>query len=213
MSKLKIKVYQDSYSESPRNWDNLGTMATKHRNYRIGEETISDPIDWLRAKINLSETTVSNIADKLGANYYSEAVKEELQNRFYKEYIALPMYMYEHGSCSIKTTPFSCPWDSGQLGYIFCTKEKALDNFGGKIVTAKTRERCLSNFISEVTTYDNWQDGRVYGFSVKFEGEEDNCGGFYGSDCKTNGMLNHLKFEGFTEEDIITKLEKAFTKL
>jgi len=213
MSKLKIKVYQDSHSESPREWGNVGTMATKHRNYRIGEETILDPIDWLANKLNLSKSSVAYIAVKLEANYYSEAVKEELQNRFFKNYIALPMYMYEHSGVAIRTTPFGCRWDSGQLGYIFCTKEKALAEFGGKKVTAKLRERCLSHFVGEVETYDEWQGGRVYGFDVKYDGEHDNCGGFYGNDWKTNGMLDHLIFEGFTEEKIIKKLEKAYSKL
>ena len=212
MAKLKIKLYQDS-GESPRGWDNLGTMATKHRNYRIGEETISDPIDWLTEKLNLSEDTVARIANNLGKDYYSEPVKKELETRFFKEYIALPMYMYEHGSCSIKTTPFSCPWDSGQLGYIFCTKEKALAEFGGKIVTKKIREKCLSNFVGEVENYDTWQRGEVYGFTASYKGEEDSCGGFYGTDWKTNGILDHLSFEGVSEEKILKKLEKTFTKL
>lgn len=212
MAKLKIKLYQDS-GESPREWDNLGTMATKHRNYSIGEERIKDPIDWLAEKLNLSEDSVFTIADNLRESYYSNEVKQELEKRFFKNYIALPMYIYEHSGVAISTTPFSCRWDSGQLGYIFCTKEKALAEFGGKIVTAKTKQKCLSNFIGEVKNYDTWQRGEVYGFTASYKGEEDSCGGFYGTDWKTNGILDHLSFEGVSEEKVLKKLEKAFTKL
>lgn len=212
MAKLKIKLYSDS-GESPREWDNLGTMATKHRNYSIGEERISDPIDWLTNKLGLSSNVVDNIANKLGANYYSDEVRVTLEKRFFKEYIALPLYIYEHSGIAISTTPFSCRWDSGQLGYIFCTKKKALENFSGKVVTKKIREKCLSNFVGEVETYDQWQRGDVYGFNASYKGEEDSCGGFYGTDWKNNGILDYLAFEGVSEEKILAKLEKAYSKL
>lgn len=212
MAKLKIELYSDSDS-SPREWDNVGTMATKHRNYSIGEEIISGPIDWLREKLNMNESTVEKIADKVGVSYYSEVVKKHLQDLFFEKYVALPLYMYEHSGISISTTPFSCKWDSGQLGYIFCTKEKALEEFGGKKVTKKVREKCFSNFVSEVETYDTWQKGEVYGFNASYGDEEDSCGGFYGTDWENNGILDHLSFEGVSTEKILKKLEKAYSKL
>ena len=43
----KLKVFRDceSYNNPRTAWDNLGTMAYKHRNYTLGEERISDAID------------------------------------------------------------------------------------------------------------------------------------------------------------------------
>jgi hypothetical protein len=212
MAKLKIELYVDS-GNSPREWDNVGTMATKHRNYSIGEETISDPIDWLATKLGYTDRTVSNISEKLNVEYYSEPVKKVLEENFFKAFIVLPLYMYEHSGVSISTTPFSCKWDSGQLGYIFCTKEKALEEFGGKKVTKKIRERCFSNFVAEVESYDTWQKGEVYGFNASYGDEEDSCGGFYGTDWENNGILDHLSFEGISKEKILKKLQKAYSKL
>ena len=30
-----------------------------------------------------------------------------------KDVIALPLYLYDHSGITIRTSPFSCPWDSG----------------------------------------------------------------------------------------------------
>jgi len=51
----KIVIDYDNDSESPREWDNLGTIAYKHRNFTLGEEVITDPIDWLSEKLDLTE--------------------------------------------------------------------------------------------------------------------------------------------------------------
>jgi hypothetical protein len=212
MAKLKIKLYSDR-GESPREWDNVGTMATKHRNYSIGEETVSDPIDWLATKLGYTDRTVSNISEKLNVDYYSEPVKKVLEENFFKAFIVLPLYIYDHSGVSIGTTPFGCRWDSGQLGYIFCTKEEALEEFGGKKVTKKVREKCFSSFVAEVKSYDTWQKGEVYGFNASYGDEEDSCGGFYGTDWENNGILDYLSFEGVSKEKILKKLEKAYSKL
>jgi hypothetical protein len=36
--------------------------------------------------------------------------------------------MYEHGNITISTSAFSCRWDSGQLGFIYITKQDAEKN-------------------------------------------------------------------------------------
>lgn len=205
---ITIKLSQDSF-DSPREWDNIGTIAYKHRNYSLGEEEISDPIDWLIEKLGLSEDYASE--------GYCNSTLEKLEEKFFKQFIALPVYLYDHSAQSISTSPFGCKWDSGKLGYIYCSKEKALEEFGGKVVTKKTREKVLSNFQSEIETFNQYIQGEVYSFEIlDEEGEHlDSCGGFYGNDWKTNGILDHVAFEeyGFTEEEIIEKLEEAYTNI
>ena len=54
--------------------------------------------------------------------------KEELEEAIKERYegaTILPLYMYEHSGIALSTTPFSCPWDSGRLGFVIMTKEKA----------------------------------------------------------------------------------------
>ena len=40
--------------------------------------------------------------------------------------IGLPVYAYVHSGETIATTPFSCPFDSGRSGWVYCTLEEAL---------------------------------------------------------------------------------------
>lgn len=35
----------------------------------------------------------------------------------------LPLYVYDHSGVRLNTTGFSCPWDSGQVGWIVATRE------------------------------------------------------------------------------------------
>ena len=195
-----IKIVQDSSPESPRTWDNLGTMAYKHSRYTLGEEQINEPIEWLESMLNLENKCI-----------YSDARLQELEARFYKEYIALPLYLYDHSGITIATTPFGCRWDSGKCGYIYITKKKVLKEYGGKIVTAKLRERVERYLKGEVETFDQWMRGDIYGFQVLNEDGEvqDSCYGFYGLDFATNGMTDYIDIEGLTTEQVIELLEEA----
>jgi len=38
MKKLKLEIEQDSSPESPRTWDNLGTMVCFHKRYDLGDD-------------------------------------------------------------------------------------------------------------------------------------------------------------------------------
>lgn len=55
-----------------------------------------------------------------------------------KPVVILPVYMYDHGDLAFSTSPFTCPWDSGQVGFIFTTRED-VKQLGIKRVTARTR--------------------------------------------------------------------------
>jgi hypothetical protein len=92
--------------------------------------------------------------------------------------------MYDHSGITIKTTRFDCPWDSGQVGYIYVTKAKIREAYGcqrvGKLLAAKA----LSMLKAEVTTYDLFITGQVYGYEVADSDGEvvDSCWGFITDD-------------------------------
>jgi len=182
----KLFIIREAYPTSPREWDNLGTMAYKHRNYNLGEERISDPIEWLEEKLGLTPK-----------NEYSNERLEELEERFFSEFIALPLYLYDHSGITIATTPFGCRWDSGKVGYIYLSKAKAREEYGYKLITKTRREQLLSYLESEVKTYDQYITGDVYRFVVEDEEGEhvDSCGGFYGDDWENNGIKDNIDKE------------------
>lgn len=152
----KLQVFRDEFAESPRQWDNLGKMVCWHRRYNLGDKhDYEDP----------------------QAFYGSE----EYKNAF----VILPLYLYDHSGITISNTDFGDRWDSGQVGYIFVTKEQAQKEYGG-VLDETLKQRITELLISETKTYDNYLTGDCYGFKITDEnGEElDACGGFFGDDLK-----------------------------
>lgn len=121
-----LEIIQDESPESPRSWDNLGTMACSHRRYNLGDPTKTD---------------------KIVGSTKPEAILRFIKR---KDVISLPIYMYDHSGITIKTTPFSCPWDSGLVGYIFVTKETVRKEFGIKRVTKEWIEKIKTYLEGEV---------------------------------------------------------------
>lgn len=78
--------------------------------------------------------------------------------------ICLPLYLYDHGGITMSTSPFSCPWDSGQVGVIYCTKEKAIKEWGKKRFTKKVEERAIKYLIVTRHWPDEW--ARIAGIRI-----------------------------------------------
>ena len=196
----KLRIVHDDCPFSPRSEfgdDNLGTIAYSHKNYILGEEKISDPIDWLIEKLELSEDYVYKLAERLKIEYYSYDMKKILEKRFFSKYIALPLHLYDHSEITMKTTPFTCKWDSGQIGYIYVTKEKAKKEYNYKRLSKERKDKVLSYLEGEIECFDQFLTGDTYGFIIEDEkGEEiDSCYGFFGSDPNVNGIKDHIPKE------------------
>lgn len=188
MSKYIVIDY-DKSPESPRNWDNLGTMACFSERYSLGDEDHGvyreDKFDkernrWIRIPM-LDEVPVSD-----------------------KDFIVLPLYLYDHSGITMNTTGFSCPWDSGQVGIIFVSKEKVRKEYGWKVITQKRKELIESYLRSEVKVYDQYITGSVYCFKCIENGvETDSCYGFYGDDIEKNGMVDNIGKEFYEGATVI----------
>lgn len=171
----KLQIVVDRCPDSPRNWDNLGTIVGFHKRYKIGDDNhgykSSDYDSW----------------DEIE----SAIIKNE------KPVVVLPVYMYDHSGQTISTSPFSCRWDSGQVGFIYVSREKALSELGLKRITGKDKERIENILKGEIATYDQYIRGDVYGFEIvdKDGNVEDSCYGFYGSNIEENGILDYVADE------------------
>lgn len=108
----------------------------------------------------------------------------DYENSLPKDVIKLPLYLYDHSGITMKTTPFSCPWDSGQVGFIFVTLENVRKEFGVKRVSKNIRTKCEDILRSEVATYDSYISGDVWIVAEKAASGIVlyACGGFYGYD-------------------------------
>lgn len=170
-----VELYQ-SEGDS-RDWSNYTTLICFHRNYRLGDKHDYDHNDYS------------------GWDEMEAAIRRKEKDVVWMK----PLYLYDHSGITISTSPFSCPWDSGQVGFAIVTKRSIRELYGCKYVTKKVLDKMdLDKWAEgEIETYDMELRGEVYGFYIEDEnGEhEDSCGGFYGSDFSTNGMSDYLDQE------------------
>lgn len=117
-----------------------------------------------------------------------EEVQEMVKSQ---DYISLPLYLYDHSGITMNTTGFSCPWDSGQVGFIVCEKTEICKQFGWDKLTDERIEKIRKYLISEVETYDDFLTGNVYYYNIPEIDES--CGGFYGDNFDKNDLLENAK--------------------
>lgn len=163
-----IKIIHDTDPESPREYDNLGTMTCWHRRYNLGDKhDHDDPRDLLIDLAGLDSDT------ELGMN--------DLFARATREAVILPLYLYAHSGITMNTTGFHCPWDSGQVGYIHVSLEDIRKEYSVTRISKRLYEKVTAHLSQEVSSYDDYISGNCYGYVVEKDGEEvGSCWGFLG---------------------------------
>ena len=170
-----LKIFTDEYPMDPRGNDNLTKMVCFHKRYNLGD----------------TQTDYRQEAFESWDELKEEIIEKE------KPLVIKPLYMYNHSGITISTEPFSCRWDSGQIGWVYITN-KTIDVCGTIIKNDETfaqyKERLGEYLEDEVETYDQYLRGDVYLFELTDEnGDEiDSCGGFFGDDWKNNGLLDNV---------------------
>jgi len=138
-----IKTYYDESPDDPRSWDNFGKMICFHKTHKF----LGDKHDYK------------------SENYSGwEDLRKEIESD-YNVGVILPLYLYEHSGMTISTSPFGCSFDSGQVGWIFCTKED-MDSNWIELSGQEKEDRCEVLLRGEVETYDQYLIGDVYGYKV-----------------------------------------------
>lgn len=165
---LTVKLYQDFDPQNPRTeWDNFGHMVCWHRNYSLGDDGVGK-----RGKRGKREPRQFETATDF--QEWSDAQKD---------IVVLPLYLFDHSGITMNTKGFSCPWDSGQVGYIYATREDILKNWNRKKLSKKLIEQARKLLVSEVEVYDQYLTGDVYGYEIEdADGNDlDSCWGFFGA--------------------------------
>lgn len=177
-----LVIQPDDDPFNPREDDNFGKMVCFHRRYPLGDHhNYIDKDDFLRdlylktvgdneRGAHRYERALDLMNYKIKAPFDSPAYEREVDERLMKvisqKFLMLPLYLYDHSGITMNTTGFSCPWDSGQVGWIYASKEDALREFGGKSFTAATRKKAEDCMRGEVECYDSYLRGEAYGFEL-----------------------------------------------
>jgi hypothetical protein len=217
VGRCDIRIEIDEAASNPReDFDNVGTMVCWHRRYELGDEQPSEDggeyLSTLAIKGNKKlarwDELVERATDRLErsvagwdkVNDSIDRVRARLvQKALDERFVILPLYLYDHSGITMSTSPFSCPWDSGQVGVIYCSLAKAQEEWGTEdskkrgwdgeaSYTLKEdgskrtlREATIRYLTGEVKEYDQYLTGDVYGYVVEAEdGEEESCWGFFG---------------------------------
>ena len=191
-----IKIWQDEIPQNPREDDNLGTMVCFHGRYSLGDRNHGLTDSMFRGWAELEQ----HLRNSLDAA------------------TVLPIYMYDHSGITISVTPFSCPWDSGQVEFIYISKEKARKEYGWKKLTKDRLAKLEEYLTSEVDTYDKYLTGDIYGYNILnpdgTETDEGMVGGYFGYDHEVSGLLvdarSKIDYEVEVKEEIeaLTKMSK-----
>jgi hypothetical protein len=157
-------VYEE-YPESPREDEHLmGIIAHWHRSEwfggvpaAIGERAAANWKDRVgRKEVWKSQDTWDEPSD-----FQDEADK--------KGWLYLSVGLLDHSGwhCYAGGGDHWCDpggWDSGTVGFIYTTRERILECYGGKRVTKKMRERALRELYHEIETLDDYYNNRVFGY-------------------------------------------------
>ena len=175
-----IKIKQDEYAESPREWSTFGTIVSATQGINEVERWINDSIkDAVNCDVDI---------EKALAKHFGEIA------------VVLPIYRYSHGVDRFSTESFygklpqgHARFDSALTGFIFATKETTREWFKCKRVTEKIKQQAAENLKSEIDDLDTWASGDVWGYIVEDDEEEhvDSCWGYYNYEY----ALQAAKFE------------------
>ena len=149
---IRLRIEQDPDPDSPADWDNFGEIAYTGQREVLGTQKVT------RERM-----------DEIAAGIASG------------ELIGTPVYAYVHSgatiACGVRLkdkartwafcNPFSCPWDSGQSGFVYTTRDKVFEEYGKKRITKAVREAVLQVLAGEVATFDQYLQGDVYGYVVE----------------------------------------------
>ena len=171
------KIETDYTPESPREFDNLGTMACWHRRYSLGDvqpkcgvqDHLAELIGWdddkQQAVYDYWFGHGTGTAKEL--NYHaSRKLKERIKEEFDKQFIGLELYLWDHSGLSMSSGPFEYPCGLPVFGIIYVAKDKIRQEYGIKHVSKAWEEKIRGYLDQEVKTFDEFLTGQVYGYRI-----------------------------------------------
>lgn len=209
-NKYRLTIELDDLAESPREWDNVATMACWHRQYDLGDkhdyEDIQELLEYLADKVGVKYDEI-DWSVRGAAKERDMKLIEDLKPYYCIKYL----YLYDHSGITISTGSFNDPWDSGIVGLVYISKEKAFKEFSC-MEDNTWYDEASRHIDGEVEFYDQYLRGNVWWYKLEklcieenycphcgeiiniYEEweEEDSCGGFIGDSLEDCGILDNI---------------------
>lgn len=144
-----ISIDYDWDPVNPREWDNFGTMVCFHNKYTLGD------------KHDLQSPDYSSWAEVRDAIEVDEGAL-----------VILPLYLYDHSGISMSVGASRgqhAAWDSGQVGFIYCTDGDMVAN------GIKDLDQAEALLRGEVDAYNRYLTGDLYTYRIEKSSTCDSC--------------------------------------
>lgn len=152
----RLTVSPDDDPQNPRtDWDQITRMFCWHRNYAMGDPSPNHSRQSFRC---WEWDDRFKDADQIIAEFGPGVVR--------------PLYLMDHSVISISTGPFNCPWDSGQVGWIYISYDAANKLLVDKPLKNPERSKTLHKkilkcFDCDVQVYDQYLRNDVWQYLVE----------------------------------------------
>ena len=190
-NKYTLTIEQDN--SDPRDWDNVCTMVCWHRRYKLGDTHNYDDYDEFFNDI------LHNVCGMKYEDFEELSTREKYKLACESDKIYIKeLNLYDHSGLTISTSsgyPYNDRWDAGCVGWIYVSKEKAMEEWGGipekdengefikiphehpngnvtysvkyiPITEENWKEVAEYHMDNEVDIYDQYLRGDVYGFKL-----------------------------------------------
>lgn len=181
----------DTSPADPREWDNLGTFALRHRDYHLGDASRRG-VRSTYPSAQLADAILETVDALLerGASWYVVARALRLH---YGATVVRPAYLLDHSGISMSVGPNLLDggtvdrrrqhvgdpggWDTSVIGLVLDTAER-------REVIGTPVEHVDDELLAEVAEYDAYLQGDVWSVTVETsDGEEiESCGWIIGRD-------------------------------
>lgn len=182
--KTIVEVSQDEWADSPREWDNLGTIFSGIMNRPIVENE-SEFGSWDEL---MEHYGVEQSGTDMDAMYRDiESIRTAASER---GDVVLPISAYIHGDTDIYVglpeDHFDGQWDCTFVGFIMTDAETIRKEYGNN--DAHTQDMVKDILEEEVEDLSQYYRGEVYCFTEYDRHGEviDACGGFFSDDVANN---------------------------
>ena len=172
-----LQVDADDSPESPRAWDNLGTLSIASNSFHLFEGDLGKFGDFLsHYKVKQSGT------DKEAMLRDIDSIVESAKKR---GDVCLPVSVYDHSGISFYIGKPEAQWDNYLVGFIYVTAERIREEYGGKKITKAVRDKVERVLSGEIDDLNDWENGNVWGYTLYDKEADmiDSCWGFYGDDA------------------------------
>lgn len=154
---------------------------------------------WVKTYDNKRQ--IKEVFESDDISYIIELINNNIENteiiKFLesKDWVILPIYIYDHSLQTISTTPFNCRWDSGLLGYIYTSEYEGIN-----------KEMAKKELESEIKLYNDYMNDNIYFCDLYKDNEiKDSDGRFFLSEHESFqdmviSMLDNLKLSHLLEE-------------